>query len=110
MILRINKSDLQNIILWGSVYKDDAQEVGVPFEKDEDELLSFLKEQRDKSNGIEVGGKLSELTKLVQEIEHNHNWYIQRGGLLPYDWDTYMGKQLRELVKITKELNESKVK
>ncbi len=47
MILRISKTDLEQIILWGASYKDMCEEVAVPFEKDEDDLLDWLKQKRD---------------------------------------------------------------
>lgn len=44
--------------------------------------------------------KLERIKSLVNIIQRNHNWYVQRGGLLPYDWPEYMGKNLYELEKV----------
>jgi len=47
---------------------------------------------------------LKKIVKLVEQIDHNHNWYIMRGGLLPYDWTDYMGRNLFELAKEIKNI------
>ena len=47
---------------------------------------------------------LKKIVKLVEQINHNHNWYIMRGGLLPYDWTDYMGRNLFELAKEIKNI------
>jgi hypothetical protein len=46
-----------------------------------------------------------EIKRLVHEIQHNHNWYSMRGGMLPYDWNTYMGGYLFDLERLVKRID-----
>jgi hypothetical protein len=44
--LRLKKMEVQHIILWGERYRDISKEIGIPFEKDENDLLNKLNEYR----------------------------------------------------------------
>ena len=44
--LRITKLELEQLILWGSAYRDSSGEVRVPFEPDELKLIEKLKAAR----------------------------------------------------------------
>jgi hypothetical protein len=48
VILRITKSELEQLILWGSEYLNTAKDCRVPFEPEETRLLEWLREKRKK--------------------------------------------------------------
>lgn len=70
MIIRISKRDVAEILLWGSSYKDVSEEVGVPFEEDEIELMNYLRRRWEGKEDNEFNSKriLSELNRINLEI------------------------------------------
>jgi hypothetical protein len=45
---------------------------------------------------------IEEIRKAMAELQHNLAWYSRRGGLLPYDWDTYGSPHTSRLLKLLK--------
>lgn len=54
-MVRLNKRDLQEIVLWGVSYKMKCEDVDVKFEKDEIDTLVKVGKARDKAWNYEKG-------------------------------------------------------
>jgi len=53
MKLIINKREIQELALWGSVYKDKTEEIGMKFEEDQLKLLAKIDRLRAKK-GVDL--------------------------------------------------------
>jgi|TARA_R100000501_G_C2623928_1_gene117106 hypothetical protein len=53
---------------------------------------------------------IKEIRKVIGELQHNLNWYHQRGGLLPYDWNNYGHPKIIKLLELCKIGNDGHLK
>ena len=58
------------------------------------ELEKRIKELKTQNKKIKI---------IVDRMITHERWYMNRGGLLPYDWSDYLGKDLRELIGVLEE-------
>jgi ribosomal protein L24 len=55
MMVRLNKNDLQSVLVWGLSYVEKCKELRLPFEEEEVIILKKLGKARDKACGYEKG-------------------------------------------------------
>ncbi len=45
---------------------------------------------------------IEKVREVFSKFMHNINWYYNRGGMMPYDWNTYGHPYLADLIKLLK--------
>ncbi len=53
---------------------------------------------------------INEIRKIFSELAHNIDWYNKRGGLLPYDWNSYGHPLVFRLLDLLKIASDGSIK
>lgn len=68
-------------------------------DKEIHDLIDFWYKQRLET--IEAEERIRIFNEIVKRISSHEEWYVKR-NLLPYDWNDYLGKDLRDLKEALK--------